>query len=119
MSEALRAQGIGTTVVDPRWVLPVPESVLDMGKEHALVAVIEDGVKIGGIGSQIRQDLRDDDSRTGVLELGVPDEFLPHGTRDEILEYAGLAVPDMVDKILRILPADIVDRVERTSTRTG
>lgn len=119
VSEALRAQGIGTTVVDPRWVLPVPESVLDMGKEHALVAVIEDGVKIGGIGSQIRQDLRDDDSRTGVLELGVPDEFLPHGTRDEILEYAGLAVPDMVDKILRILPADIVDRVERTATRTG
>ena len=119
VSEALRAQGIGTTVIDPRWVLPVPESVLEMGKSHALVAVIEDGVKIGGIGSQIRQDLRDDDSRTGVLELGVPDEFLPHGTREEILEYAGLAVPDMVEKILHMLPADIAGRVVRSATQTG
>ncbi|GAA4285315.1 1-deoxy-D-xylulose-5-phosphate synthase [Brevibacterium daeguense] len=116
VAEELRRSGIGATVVDPRWVLPVPDSVLEGGKKHALVAVIEDGVKIGGIGSQIRQDLRDDDSRTGVLELGVPDEFLPHGTRDEILEYAGLSVPSMVEKIVHMLPEDIARRVARTST---
>jgi 1-deoxy-D-xylulose-5-phosphate synthase len=116
VAEELRHRGIGATVVDPRWVLPVPDSVLEGGKKHALVAVIEDGVKIGGIGSQIRQDLRDDDSRTGVLELGVPNEFLPHGTRDEILEYAGLSVPTMVEKIIHMLPEDIARRVARTAT---
>ncbi|MCT1689669.1 1-deoxy-D-xylulose-5-phosphate synthase [Brevibacterium sp. p3-SID960] len=117
LAEELRQRSIGATVVDPRWVLPVPDSVLTMGKDHALVAVVEDGVKIGGIGSQIRQDLRDEDSRTGVVELGVPDEFLPHGTREEILEYAGLSVPDMLDKTLHMLPSHLAERAHRASRR--
>ncbi|MBD8020157.1 1-deoxy-D-xylulose-5-phosphate synthase [Brevibacterium gallinarum] len=117
LAEELRQRSIGATVIDPRWVLPVPDSVLTMGKDHALVAVVEDGVKIGGIGSQIRQDLRDEDSRTGVVELGVPDEFLPHGTREEILEYAGLSVPDMLDNTLHMLPSHLAERAHRASRR--
>ncbi|MCT1829000.1 MULTISPECIES: 1-deoxy-D-xylulose-5-phosphate synthase [Brevibacterium] len=117
LAEELRQRAIGATVIDPRWVLPVPDSVLTMGKDHALVAVVEDGVKIGGIGSQIRQDLRDEDSRTGVVELGVPDEFLPHGTREEILEYAGLSVPDMLDNTLHMLPPHLAERAHRASRR--
>lgn len=117
LAEELRQRAIGATVIDPRWVLPVPDSVLTMGKDHALVAVVEDGVKIGGIGSQIRQDLRDEDSRTGVVELGVPDEFLPHGTREEILEYAGLSVPDMFDNTLHMLPSHLAERAHRASRR--
>ena len=109
--ERLAAQGIGASVIDPRWVLPVPRSVRSLGAEHSLVAVIEDGVKVGGIGSQIRQDLRDDNYRTGVVELGVPDEFLPHGTREEILEYAGLGVETMVEKILKILPPSVAAKL--------
>lgn len=117
LAEELRQRSIGATVIDPRWVLPVPDSVLTMGKDHALVAVVEDGVKIGGIGSQIRQDLRDEDSRTGVVELGVPDEFLPHGTREEILEFAGLSVPDMLDNTLHMLPSHLAERAHRASRR--
>ena len=117
LAEELRQRSFGATVIDPRWVLPVPDSVLTMGKDHALVAVVEDGVKIGGIGSQIRQDLRDEDSRTGVVELGVPDEFLPHGTREEILEYAGLSVPDMLDNTLHMLPSHLAERAHRASRR--
>lgn len=117
LAEELRQRSIGATVIDPRWVLPVPESVLTMGKDHALVAVVEDGVKIGGIGSQIRQDLRDEDSRTGVVELGVPDEFLPHGTREEILEYAGLSVPQMLENTLHMLPSHLAERAHRASRR--
>ncbi|GAA2006026.1 1-deoxy-D-xylulose-5-phosphate synthase [Brevibacterium samyangense] len=117
VAEELASMGIGATVVDPRWVLPVPESVIAAGAEHALVAVIEDGVKIGGIGSQIRQDLRETGDRTGVVELGVPDEFLPHGTRDEILEYAGLSVPTLVQKILAILPEDVARHAALGSRR--
>ncbi|WAL41044.1 1-deoxy-D-xylulose-5-phosphate synthase [Brevibacterium sp. BRM-1] len=113
----LARRSIGATVLDPRWVLPVPGSVLRMGSEHALVAVIEDGVRTGGIGSQIRQDLRDDDTRTGVVELGVPGEFLPHGTRGEVLGYAGLDVADMVESIVRMLPAEVQRRAARASTR--
>ncbi|WP_309130025.1 1-deoxy-D-xylulose-5-phosphate synthase [Brevibacterium sp.] len=116
VADRLAQRGIASTIVDPRWVLPVPGSVIDLASEHSLVAVIEDGVKIGGIGSQIRRDLRAADSRIGVVELGAPDEFLPQGTRDEILEYAGLDVTTMVEEIVHILPADLKARAQ---TRTA
>ena len=93
--ERLAQEGIGATVVDPRWVLPVPESVQDLAREHRLAAVIEDGIRTGGVGSRLRQELRVDGSTVGVVELGVPDVFLPQGSRDEILAVAGLTVGDM------------------------
>lgn len=102
--QCLAKHGIGATVVDPRWVLPIPDSVVQAGAGHDLVAVIEDGVKLGGVGTQLRQDLRDHNQRTGVVELGVPHEFLPHGTREEILTAAGLDVDTMVGQILHMLP---------------
>lgn len=117
VAEDLAEQGIASTIVDPRWVLPVPGGVIDMAVEHSLVAVIEDGVKVGGIGSQIRSDLRAADSRVGVLELGAPDEFLPQGTRDEILEYAGLDVATMVSEIVHILPAEVRERAQQSSRK--
>jgi 1-deoxy-D-xylulose-5-phosphate synthase len=86
----LTAQGIGVTVVDPRWVIPVPQSVITLGARHRLVVSIEDGVRVGGIGTRIRQDLRGAGVDTPVTELGLPDEFLAHGSRGEILAAAGL-----------------------------
>ncbi|UVI34602.1 1-deoxy-D-xylulose-5-phosphate synthase [Brevibacterium spongiae] len=117
VADVLEGRGITATIVDPRWVLPVPESVIALAAEHSLAAVIEDGVKIGGIGSQIRSDLREADSRIGVLELGVPDEFLPQGTREEILEHVGLDVETIVDDIVRALPAEVADRAAQSSRR--
>ena len=51
----LRAQGIGATVVDPRWVVPVQQSVIDLAARHRLVITIEDGIRVGGIGTRVRQ----------------------------------------------------------------
>jgi 1-deoxy-D-xylulose-5-phosphate synthase len=90
VAERLAAQGIGATVVDPRWVIPVPASIIDLAREHRLVVSIEDGVRVGGVGTRIRQDLRAAGVDTAVDELGLPDEFLDHASRDEILEDAGL-----------------------------
>jgi 1-deoxy-D-xylulose-5-phosphate synthase len=86
----LADQGIGATVVDPRWVVPVARSVIDLAASHRLVVTIEDGVRVGGIGTRIRQDLREAGVDTAVTELGLPDEFLAHGSRAEILEEVGL-----------------------------
>src|SRR5690606_5830844 len=58
VAERLAAQGIGATVVDPRWVIPVPQSVIELADEHRLVVSIEDGIRVGGVGTRIRQDLR-------------------------------------------------------------
>jgi len=90
VAERLAAQGIGATVVDPRWVVPVPRSIMDLAAEHRLVVTIEDGVRVGGIGTRIRQDLRAANVDTAVNELGLPDQFLGHGSRQHIFEQIGL-----------------------------
>jgi 1-deoxy-D-xylulose-5-phosphate synthase len=104
VAERLAAQGIGATVVDPRWVVPVPESIIGFSAEHRIVVSIEDGVRVAGIGTRIRQDLRAAGVDTAVTELGLPDEFLDHGTREQILERVGLTpqriARDLVSQVL-------------------
>jgi len=91
VAERLAAQGIGATVVDPRWVVPVPKSIIGLAADHRIVISIEDGVRVGGVGTRIRQDLRAAGVDTAVTELGLPDAFLDHGTRAEILADVGLS----------------------------
>jgi 1-deoxy-D-xylulose-5-phosphate synthase len=100
VAELLAAQGIGATVIDPRWVVPVPKSVVEMSAEHRLVVTIEDGIKIGGIGTRVRQDLRDAQVDTALTEIGLPDEFIDHATRNQILEDAGLTAQAIAHNIV-------------------
>ncbi len=104
VGERLADQGIGATVVDPRWVVPVPKSIINLAAEHRIVLTIEDGIRVGGIGTRVRQDLRDAGVDTAVTELGLPDEFLDHGSRAEILEQVGLTpqriARDLVAQVL-------------------
>jgi len=86
----LSAQGIGSTVIDPRWVIPVKQSIVDFSRQHRLVVSIEDGIRVGGIGTRIRQQMRAAGIETGLQEIGLPDEFLEHASRDEIMERVGL-----------------------------
>lgn len=89
-ADELAEQGITATVVDPRWVVPVAESLVELASEHRLVISIEDGIRVGGVGTRIRQALRDAGVDTAVSELGVPDEFPDHASREELLAEAGL-----------------------------
>ena len=86
----LGQQGIGATVVDPRWILPVSEDLVRLSAEHRLVVTLEDGVRVGGFGSRLRQSLRVAQVDTGLHEVGIPAEFLEHAERDEILSRLGL-----------------------------
>jgi len=104
VADRLAAQGIGATVIDPRWVVPVPASVIELAGQHRIVVTIEDGVRVGGIGTRIRQDLRASGVDTAVTELGLPDEFLPHGSRAEILDLVDLTP----QKIARDLVAQVL-----------
>ena len=108
VAERLADQGIGATVVDPRWVVPVPGSIIDLAREHRLVVTIEDGVRVGGIGTRVRQDLRRAGVDTAVTELGLPDEFLDHGSRAEILEEVGLTPQHIArDVVAQVLGSKI------------
>ncbi|CAN5388208.1 1-deoxy-D-xylulose-5-phosphate synthase [soil metagenome] len=133
VAERLAAQGIGATVIDPRWVVPVPASVIEFARDYRLVVTIEDGIKVGGIGTRIRQDLRAAGVDTALEELGLPDEFLPHGDREQILADVGLTdqqiARDIVSQVLgqripvaRPLPVEATastDDLEReTAART-
>ncbi len=89
-AELLAARGISTTVIDPRWVVPVSDSVIEFARGHRLLVSIEDGIRVGGVGTRIRQALRDAGVDTAVSELGTPDEFPRHASRGELLEAAGL-----------------------------
>ena len=100
VAELLAAQGIGATVIDPRWVVPVRESVLDLAMKHRLVVTLEDGVRVGGIGTRIRQDLRAAQIDTALNELGLPDEFLEHASRAEIMERVGLTAQSIAQEIV-------------------
>jgi 1-deoxy-D-xylulose-5-phosphate synthase len=99
-AKLLAAQGIGATVVDPRWVVPVPASIIELARGHRLVVSIEDGIRVGGVGTRIRQDLRSAGVDTALNEVGLPDEFLEHASRAEILERVGLTAQAVAHDIV-------------------
>ena len=90
VSERLRKQGIGVTVVDPRWVLPVPEALGPLALAHKLVVTVEDNGVRGGVGSAVSAALRAADIDVPCRDLGVPQRFLDHAARSEVLSEAGL-----------------------------
>jgi len=100
VSALLAAQGIGATVIDPRWVVPVAKSVIDLAAKHRLVVTIEDGIKVGGIGTRVRQDMRAAQVDTALNEVGLPDEFLEHASRAEIMERVGLTAQSIAHDIV-------------------
>ena len=104
VARMLADQGIGATVVDPRWVLPISKDLISLAADHRLVVTLEDGVRVGGFGTRLRQDLRENNVDTGLNEVGIPAEFLEHAERDEILERLGLTAKaiarDIVAQVL-------------------
>lgn len=100
VAERLRAQGIGATVVDPRWVVPVQPSIVQLAASHRLVITIEDGIRVGGVGTRVRQVLREAGVDTAVDELGLPDAFIDHASRDQILADAGLTAANIAHDVV-------------------
>lgn len=90
VAERLVAQGIGVTVVDPRWVKPVDPAIVDLAREHRLVVSIEDNGETGGCGAVLLQTLNAAGVHTPFRLHGIPQEFLDHAKRDAILERIGL-----------------------------
>ena len=95
----LADQGIGVTVVDPRWVLPVPEALIPLAAAHRLVVTVEDSGRHGGFGWALAAALRDADVATPLRDLGVPQRFLDHGTRAEVLADLGLTAQDVARRV--------------------
>jgi 1-deoxy-D-xylulose-5-phosphate synthase len=98
-------QGLGVTVVDPRWVHPVNPLLSELARQHDLVAVVEDNGRVNGVGDAMARRLADD-GITGmpVLRFAISQRFLAHGTRSQILQEAGLHPLNIAAEITRVAP---------------
>ncbi len=90
VAEGLKAQGIGVRVLDPRWVKPIPQNVIQQAAQAKLVVVIEDGMRSGGVGAALSQALRDQNVDVPLRNFGTPLAFLDHAKRVSILNQLGL-----------------------------
>jgi 1-deoxy-D-xylulose-5-phosphate synthase len=99
VSQRLGEQGYGVTVVDPRWVRPVPVELIGLAARHRLVVTVEDGVRTGGVGDALAKALRDADVWVPLRDIGVPPGWHPHGSRNEVLADLGLTVPDVARQV--------------------
>jgi 1-deoxy-D-xylulose-5-phosphate synthase len=99
-AEKLAAEGHRVRVVDPVWVLPVPEALVGLARAAGRVAVVEDNIVVGGIGTQVEQALRAADLDAPVELFGLPKRFLPHASRGQVLDAVDLT-PDGVAARLR------------------
>ncbi|WP_078310921.1 MULTISPECIES: 1-deoxy-D-xylulose-5-phosphate synthase [unclassified Mycobacterium] len=98
-AERLGKQGIGVTVVDPRWVLPVPDHVIELARQHRLVVTLEDSGVHGGAGSAVTAAMQDADVDIPSRDIGVPQQFLDHASRGQVLEQLGLTDQHIARKI--------------------
>jgi 1-deoxy-D-xylulose-5-phosphate synthase len=102
------AHGIGVTVVDPRWVKPLDEKLVSLAAEHRLVAVVEDNIRVGGVGDAVARLLRDADVDVPVRTFGIPQEFLDHAKRAQILTDIGLTPQGLARDITAAIARDSV-----------
>lgn len=93
-------EGIGVTVVDPRWVKPLSPTLLAMALAYRSVVVIENGIRHGGIASSLSEMFRDAGVSTPIHSIGVPLEFIEHSKPAEILQDLGITVPDISRSIV-------------------
>ncbi|MFG3053717.1 1-deoxy-D-xylulose-5-phosphate synthase [Kitasatospora sp. NPDC048239] len=103
VADLLAAQGITATVVDPRWVKPVDAALPGLAAEHRAVVTIEDNGRVGGVGAAIAQALRDAEVDVPLRDFGIPQEFLDHASRAEILAEIGLNAPDIARQVTALV----------------
>ncbi|MFF9768138.1 1-deoxy-D-xylulose-5-phosphate synthase [Streptomyces sp. NPDC014636] len=104
-AELLEARGIGCTVVDPRWVKPVDPALPGLAAGHRLVAVVEDNSRAAGVGSAVALALGDADVDVTVRRFGIPEQFLAHAKRSEVLADIGLTPVEIAGRISASLAA--------------
>ena len=93
-------EGVGVTVIDPRWVKPLPQSLISMAQRYKSVVVLEDGIRHGGIASSISELFRDAGVNVPLHSIGVPLDFLEHSKRSEILNDIGVTAQNIARSVV-------------------
>jgi len=93
-------EGVGVTVVDPRWIKPLPKSLITMAQRYKSVVVLEDGIRHAGIASSLSEMFRDARLEIAIHSIGVPLKFIEHSKRSEILEDLGITSQKIAREIV-------------------
>lgn len=94
-------EGVGVTVIDPRWIKPLPtQSLLSMAQRYKRVVVLEDGIKHAGVASTVSELFRDHGLETPIHSIGIPLEFIEHSKRNEIMEDLGITVQNVARQLV-------------------
>src|SRR6202012_2617477 len=113
-AERMADQGIGVTVVDPRWTKPVDEALIAEARRYRLGAGVEGNGRAGGFGDAVARLLHDHDVDTPVKTFGLPQRFLAQGDRSEVLEETGLTPQNLArqltEAVARRAPADVPEQ---------
>jgi 1-deoxy-D-xylulose-5-phosphate synthase len=117
VAERLRNQGIGVTVIDPRWVLPVPAGVGELAAAHKLVVTMEDNGVNGGVGSAVSAALRRAEIDVPCRDVGLPQEFFAQASRGEVLTDVGLTDRNIARQITGWVAAQGASAPEREVSR--
>ncbi|GGV33994.1 1-deoxy-D-xylulose-5-phosphate synthase 1 [Streptomyces longisporoflavus] len=104
-AELLRERGLTCTVVDPRWVKPVDAELPALAAGHRVVGVVEDNSRAAGVGAAVALALSDAEVDVPVRRFGIPEQFLAHAKRGEVLADIGLTPVEIAGRISATLAA--------------
>ena len=100
VAKALTKQGVRVEVVDPLWSYPVNPTLVTMAAQHQLVVSLEDSMVVSGVGSHLSEAMRQAAVDTPLMCFGIPQAFLAHGSRNQVLAECGLTAPDITREVL-------------------
>ncbi|MFE5239726.1 MULTISPECIES: 1-deoxy-D-xylulose-5-phosphate synthase [unclassified Streptomyces] len=118
-ADLLAGTGVRCTVVDPRWVKPVDDQLPALAARHGLVAVVEDNSRTGGVGSAVGQALRDAGVDVPLRTFGIPEQFLAHAGRGEVLAEIGLTPVEIAGRVAATLERRAAAQERTTPKENG
>ncbi len=104
-ADILAASGVSASVINLRFIKPLDtELILELAGADIPLIVVEEGTTMGGVGSAILETLSDAAMSTRVVRIGLPDQFVEHGSRGDLLKSLGLVPEQLVERIKHELP---------------
>lgn len=117
-AEKLSEKGIEVTVVNARFAKPLDKAlILELVRNHKLIATVEDHALMGGFGSAVLELVSEEREDAGkIVRMGIPDRFIEHGPRNLILKNIGLDEDGIADKFIATL--ELMD-IHSSFTKAG
>ncbi|PWT29392.1 1-deoxy-D-xylulose-5-phosphate synthase [Butyrivibrio fibrisolvens] len=98
--EILAAQGIACSLTNARFVKPIDEEyILSVADKHPLIVTMEENVLSGGFGEKVRSLLGEKGCNTKIMNIGIPDQFVTHGSPDTLMAMLGIDEKSIAQKI--------------------